>query len=365
METLAVGLADLMDPAALAEAIEQGYVKRQAHPQLPLSILNYTERCQWERAWTDVTRQCRGLIIRDADDSIVARPWAKFFNYGEHPEGSVSLAEPAEVTDKKDGSLAILYPAPSEISGWAIATRGSFTSDQAVHATALLQDRYGDFTPPEGMTCLFEIVYPSNRIVLDYGKLDDLILLGAVDIATGAAVGPDWISGWDGPVTETFSARTLAGALALPARKNAEGVVVRMDSGLMIKIKQDDYVALHRLITGMNARVVWERIGQGQTVDGICEGLPEEFWPWVREVSGELIREKDRILTEAAFAHAALLRSLPGGWTRKDYAIRASESPLRPWLFLLLDERDPSAKIWRTLRPSGERSLVAYSEDTA
>jgi putative RNA ligase len=40
------------------------------------------------------------------------------------------------------------------------------------------------------MTVLVEIVYPANRIVLDYGGLDDLILLGAVDIATGRTFGP-------------------------------------------------------------------------------------------------------------------------------------------------------------------------------
>lgn len=353
---------DLMDAGELMAAIEAGYVKAQQHPTAPLWIYNYTERCMWERAWTDVTRQCRGLIVATTRQ-VIARPWAKFFNYGEHPEGSVDLSAPAEVTDKMDGSLGIMYP--DGLGGWSIATRGSFGSDQAQHATEVLRSRYGHFTPPDGMTCLFEIVYPANRIVVDYGGLDDLILLGAVDIATGEAVGPDWVSGWDGPLAETFSARTLAEALALPPRRNAEGVVVRLDGGLMIKLKQDDYVALHRLITGMNARVVWEKIGEGLTVTDICEGLPEEFWPWVQETGGELIRERNAIIDSATAEHQRILASLPEGWTRKDYALEASKSQLRPWLFLLLDARDPSAKIWRTLRPSGERTLVAYSEDTA
>lgn len=361
LSTALVSIGDLLDPDGLAVAIEAGFVKVQHHPDLPYEIRNYTERCQWERAWTDVTRQCRGLIT-DAAGTVLARPWSKFFNYGEHPEGSIDLAAPADVTDKMDGSLGIMYPVPD---GWAIATRGSFASDQALHATQLLRERYPDFTPPDGMTCLFEIIYPGNRIVVDYGGTDDLVLLGAVDIATGEAVGPDWVSGWDGPAAETFTARSLAEALALPPRRNAEGLVVRLHDGMMIKIKQDDYVALHRLITGMNARVVWEKIGEGLTLTGICEGLPEEFWPWVREVGGELIREKNRIMDEATAEHERLIASLPDGWTRKDYALEAGKSPLRAWLFLLLDGRDPSAKIWRTLRPSGERSLVAYSEDTA
>lgn len=355
-------LADLLDPAELAGMIEQGYVREQFHPALPLRILNYTEHAQYDRVWNDVTRQCRGLIVSTMTGAVAARPFPKFFNYGEHPEGSLDLAAPCDVTDKLDGSLGILYPG---LSGWAIATRGSFTSEQAAHATALLCDRYPDFEPPGGMTVLWEIIYPGNRIVVDYRGLDDLILLGAVDIATGAVVGPDWIPGWYGPLAETMSARTLAGALALPPRAGREGVVVRMADHTMVKLKQDDYVALHRLITGMNARVVWERIGAGETAADICAGIPEEFWPWVREVGGELIREKNRITDEATAEHGRILASLPDGWTRKDYALAAVQSPLKAWLFNLLDGKDPSAGIWRTLRPSGERTLVAYSEDTA
>lgn len=361
----AVRLRDLMDLGDLAAATGAGYVKAQAHPALPLRILNYTEKCQWERAWTPVTRQCRGLIIHDADDRVVARPFAKFFNYGEHPEGSLDLAAPAEVTDKLDGSLGILYPAACTLAGWAIATRGSFASDQAAHATRLLEDRYPGFEPPEGMTCLFEIVFPANRIVVDYGSQDDLILLGAVDIATGAVVGPDWVSGWPGPAAETMAARTLAEALALPPRPGREGVVVRMADHTMVKLKQADYVELHRLVTGMNARVVWERIGAGETAAQICDGIPEEFWPWVKEVGGELIGEKNRIIDEATAEHERILAGLPDDWTRKDYATAAVRSPLKAWLFNLLDGKDPSAGIWRTLRPSGERTLVACSEDTA
>lgn len=357
-----VKLGDLLDEQELAKAIEDGFVRRQVHPVLPLVIFNYTERCQYERAWTDITRTCRGLIVRDGTNEVVARPWAKFFNYGEHPEGSLDLSAPAEVTDKMDGSLGIMYWAGG---GWAIATRGSFASDQAVHATALLRDRYPDFVPPDGMTVLFEIVFPANRIVVDYGGMDDLVLLGAVDIATGEAVGPDWVSLWPGPLTETMSAATLAEALALMPRPGREGVVVRMPGSVMIKLKQDEYVALHRLITGMNARVVWERIGEGETADQICAAIPEEFWPWVREVGSELIREKNRVIDEAAAGHDRILAALPEGWGRKEYAAAAVQSPLRAWLFNLLDGRDPSAGIWRTLKPSGERTLVAYSEDTA
>lgn len=356
-------ITDLMNRNALADAIRDGLVRVQEHPSEPLRIFNYTEKAVFARQWDAVTTQCRGLIA-DAEGRIVARPFPKFFNYGEHPDGALDLAAPAEVTDKLDGSLGILYPSAD---GWSIATRGSFVSEQAQHATKLFRDIYDPaWTPPRGLTCLFEIIYRGNRIVCDYGDADDLFLLGAVDIQTGKTYGPEAFPHYPGPVAHTFSASTLADALALAPRPGAEGVVVRLvDSDLRVKIKQDDYVALHKLVTGMNARAVWERIADGQGVDEICMGLPEEFWPWVREVGGELLAERARILADSRTAHERILAALPPGWGRKDYALAAQKSPLRAWLFMLLDDRDPSAKIWRTLRPSGERALVSHSEDVA
>lgn len=353
---------DLFDPAALAAAIEQGHVREQTHPDLSLRILNYTERCAYEGAWNDVTLACRGLIV-DGFGEVVARPWRKFHNYGDQHCGTLDLAAPAEVTDKFDGSMGISYPTPG---GWAIATRGSFTSEQAIHATALLRDQYADFEPPDGMTVLFEIVYPGNRIVLDYGDIDDLVLLGGVDLKTGEPVGPDWVSGWWGPQTTTFAAETLADALALPPRPNAEGVVVRLvDSGQMVKIKQADYVALHRIVTGLNARIVWQMLGDGKTLADICEPLPDEFHPWVEEIAADLSHRMTQVVIGARREHAQIVAALPDGWTRRDYAAVASQSPNRAWLFLLLDNRDPAPKIWRSLQPAGDLRPTNYAEDEA
>lgn len=260
-------------------------------------------------------------------------------------------------------SLGILYPTPD---GYEIATRGSFTSDQALHATRLFRERYGAFTPPDGMTCLFEVIYPENRIVCDYCGADDLFLLGAVNIATGEVVDPHWVSGWYGPQATTFAVRTLADALAMPPRPQAEGLVVRLlETGQMVKIKQDDYVALHKVITGLNARGVWELLGAGKTVADICEPLPDEFHQWVKDLTADLTGRAAAILTEAETTHGEILASLPAGWTRKDYALAAAQHACRPWLFNLLDGRDPRPGIWKTIRPHGDSRPFAYSEDTA
>lgn len=121
----------------------------------------------------------------------------------------------------------------------------------------------------------------------------------------------------------------------------------------MIKLKQEDYVLLHRIITGLNARSVWDMLGEGQTLADICEPLPDEFHAWVETIAGDLEDQFSNILAGATCEHADILSRLPEGWGRGDYAAIAKASSNRAWLFMLLDGKDPAPKIWRTLRPEG------------
>jgi RNA ligase len=395
----ALHVSDLLDPAGMDAAIAEGFVRAQYDgPARELAILNYTEQAVYTRTWTPVTRQCRGLIVHQPTGMVVARPWPKFFNYGERASDTLDLTAPVEVTDKADGSLGILYVA---VDGHpAIATRGSFTSEQAQHATALYRDRYeGKWGPHGGVTYLFEIVYPANRIVLDYGDMDDLILLGAVDIATGETFGPDLgrDSGWPGPVARTFDYATLADAIAAEPRPNAEGLVVRYlageHAGTMLKLKQDDYVALHRIITGLTARRIWERLavwdvlhyhpettprelGQRLRMDpadvrGIVEAgpdwrdqitktAPEEFTDWINATISGL-----EVQVAAILADVEDIIDKVSGQDRKMIAQQIAAHPYRGLIFGALDKKPISAQAWALIRPEAERPFRAVSEDVA
>lgn len=348
-------LADLFDLAALDEALSEGLVRAQDHPTLPLKIYNYTEKAQFAQAWTPVTLACRGLIA-DASGVVVARPLPKFFNHNQPGAPALNLSETAHVTDKADGSLGIIYPTGD---GWAVATRGSFASDQALHATALLRSRYASFAPPDGMTVLVEIIYPANRIVVDYGNLDDLVLLAAVDIETGRSHGPEAAPSWPGPVVPRFEHTTLAEALAAPPRPNREGLVAWFpDPDIRIKIKYEEYVRLHRIVTGLNARAVWERLMAGDCTADIARDLPDEFHGWVRDVAESLTAEVASRAAAIESSFSSLVASLPPGWTRRDFALAAASDPQRGALFLRLDGKDGRKLLWQQVRPALGRDPV-------
>jgi RNA ligase len=345
-------LADVLDPAALAAAIEAGLVRVQRHPGRPYLIHNYTQACQYAGAWTAVTLACRGLIVDESTGEVIARPLTKFFNHDQAQAPALRPDAPVAVTDKADGSLGIVHP---DGDGWAVATRGSFTSDQARHATGLLRSRYAGFTPPDGLTVLVEIVYPANRIVLDYAGLDDLILLGAVEIATGRTFGPAAVPHWPGPVVDSFGYATLAEALAAPPRDGREGLVVHfLDTDERVKIKYAEYVRLHRLVTGLSARTVWEVLVAGGDLDALTEPLPDEFHGWVRAVATELAAEVDARAAVVEAQFAAILANLPEGWGRGEFAAQAVHSDNRGALFLRLDGKDYRPGLWQQVRPAGD-----------
>lgn len=357
-------LSDLFELGELEAAIREGLVVARRHPSAPLTILNYTARCQYEKGlWNPVTLACRGLI-HDANGEIVARPFKKFFNYGSSDAPALDLSEPCVVTDKLDGSLGILY------CGNSIATRGSFDSEQARHATKVWRERYADTEVPKGWTLLFEIVYPENRIVLDYGDRDDLILLGAVEISTGRSIAPidSLLKSWKGERAEVFPYTTVADALAAPVRQNAEGLVLHLvRSDERVKLKQEDYVALHKIVTGLNERTVWEHVSSGKSVAELCAAIPDEFHGWVDEVAARLKARVEASSGEVEQAYSTILATLPPEHTRKDFAMLAAKHPRKSQLFSRLDGKDYTPQLWQECYPSpriGPRGNVP-TEDAA
>lgn len=399
-------LSDIMDTELLNEMMKSGYVKAQPHPKLPLCIYNYTASAQYDNVWNDVTEQCRGLIVNYRDNSIVARPFRKFFNYGQ--QKAPFLKGPFHVTDKADGSLGILYPTPGLTkSGYSVATRGSFTSEQAIHATKVFNERYATrWAPMPDFTFLFEIVYPGNRIVLNYGGMDDLILITAVDNIGGRSIpqAATW-SRWPGPVVQTFEYQTFKEALEAPPRPNAEGLVLHdLKTGDRIKIKQADYVAMHKILTGITARVVWRylavnackhlvgtRIKQpkhwgsvlaidpkeaehilavgDEWIDKFTANMPDELYAWLENTIHDLQERVVRLRrsVELDMHTCAAQASQDGPFNRGEFFRLAREMSPDNWgvIGAMYDGYDITTQLWKTVYPGVETPFKFISEDVA
>ena len=327
-----------MDKNLLQSMLEQKLLLVQKHPDADLFIYNYSPLVQYQKLWNEITLMTRGLIL-DKEMNIVARPFKKFFNLEEHSPQEIPT-EAFDVFQKEDGSLGILYWINDQP---AIATRGSFTSDQALHATQILHRDYSHTfqSLSREHTYLFEIIYPENRIVVNYGDLDDLILLAVIDSKTGKDL-PIFDIGF--PLVKKFDGINDLTQLREIEPQNQEGFVILFKSGFRVKVKFLEYVRLHRIITQTSSTVVWENLATGKSFEELLEKVPDEFYEWVKQTKTELTNQFDEILSEAKSAYKTFD-------TRKETAAYFLTQKYPHVMFRLLDEKDPSDLIWKMIKP--------------
>ena len=160
---------------------EKGFLQMKKHQEYPLFLLNYTSKAQYKKHWCEELIHARGLIVGE-DGEIIAKPLPKFFNKKEITGWGELQDQDYELYKKMDGSLTIMF----HYKGNRIfCTRGSFCSDQALKAEQIFKKKYLNKDVKKECTYCFEIIYPGNKIVVDYGALQDLFLISITHTKTG------------------------------------------------------------------------------------------------------------------------------------------------------------------------------------
>jgi len=307
----------------------------------------YTKAAQYNARWNWFERVSRGLIMNAKTGEVVARPFDKFFNWSEG--GRKSRAHIVDITEKLDGSLGILY---RENGAYRIATRGNFESEQALWATEFLNQNYDLSDLDPDLTLLFEIIYPENRIVVDYGDREDLVLVGVRNRHTGDEwpFYPDMYElaerfGFTLPQVYHFNSITDILAATDDLDANSEGWVIRFADGQRFKIKGDRYIELHRLVTQATFNQVLKATASGQ-LEMMIADVPDEFLSeikiWQAEIAAKVKEVKARV--ELAFSQA------PKGDDRKTFAlwVREHHPGDAHYLFATLDGRDITDLIYKS-----------------
>jgi hypothetical protein len=389
------------DLEVLSDYINRGLVIKQNHPTLPLFIYNYSRECQYNGMWDDITLNCRGLVL-DTKGNVVAKPFPKFFNYEEHKPEDIPN-ENFEVYEKMDGSLGIFFyyeeelsderryniwfnnnyetgmerffdpnnlpnfddpyyePTPKIKGEWHMATRGSFTSEQAIKGMEIVKRYNYDKICVPGYTYLFEIIYPENRIVVDYGKEERLVLLGVMNRRGEEFPYEEMVDeGWDivmkyktwGEDWET---------LKKEISKNNEGYVIRFSGGMRMKIKGDEYVRLHRILTNFSTKDIWELLRNNEQLEPFLERVPDEFDAWVKGVVRDLKYSFFQIDERAGKMHDYFRYGKYNDSevepTKKEFAeyIKQFPTELASVMFKMWDKRPYDYIIWNMIKPKYEK----------
>lgn len=357
----------------LQEAVESNQVFRQRHNTLPYSIYKYSQTTVYGKEWNPVTLASRGLILHDETFEIVARPFKKFFNHNEHPLPANVFKSKIEVTEKLDGSLGISYcDMEGEIH---IATSGSFHSEQAVKANQIYNEKYRNrWNPNSSLTYLWEIIYPENRIVVDYGDEEELYLLGAVNIHTGEEISAKRVPEWLWKKVEIYNFKNLSQVLNAKGRENKEGFIVYFkDADLRVKIKHEEYITLHRYATGVNSVRVWEMLQSGSDFVKEMSHMPEEFIEYVETTKQKLENDFTGLKIKVINSYNTFVSSLPENISQAEFAQQVDvnvPTDYQSFFFTLkrngnIDDEKSVKKLWRMIKPEFEKSFWASNSRTA
>lgn len=349
--------SDLID--GLTGCVEAGTVKVSVDEDAGLSLFCYSKSCVYEKAWNSFSEMARGLILDWRNQTVVATPFPKFFNVSERADTIPAL--PFEIFEKLDGSLIILF---FHCGSWRAATKGSFRSEQAVWAQEWIK-RYDLSCLMPGTTYLCEAIYPQNRIVIQYGHTA-LVLLAAYaesgeerpyEVLTDLGRSLYW------PVAKRYPVAGISDLLvqakSLPA--NEEGWVLRFENGHRLKVKGDEYLRIHRMISRLTPLSVWESMMAGDDLISFRRELPEEFWPDFDSMWSLIDRAAHKIVADT---RDALDRARNGqDLTDKEVGLMLDKFPphVRSFVFPyrkqngdLMQGRSRLA-LFRVIRPTGNR----------
>jgi len=189
--------------------------------------------------------------------------------------------------------------------------------------------------------------------------MEDLVLLAIVDTKSGMELSYEEVKAFgeagNMPVVKRYEG--IKDYSLLEQEPNREGYVITFVSGPRYKIKFDEYVRLHRLVTGVNARTIWDLLRHNQKFDELLDRVPDEFYQWVKDTREMLLKQ----FADYENSAKIIYNKVKDMESRKEQAIYLMKNfPEESGIvFGMLDGRDYKETIWKKLKPSADKPFKA------
>lgn len=214
-------------------------------------------------------RLARGIIIHQPTGKIVSFPFVRFYNFGEKEADVVDFAN-SEVMEKLDGTFVGVF-FPNETPHWQTRKMVSthdcdFEMKSFYGENFKLMSLIGEFVnklnwdlvaDKNEHTYMFEFIHKHTKVITNY-EFDQygLYLIGCRNILTHAEKSEHELDefakliGAKRPRRWEFTSHEEIVSLFDSFPKDFEGFVVReRKSTKRVKVKSDDYVKVHHLLT--------------------------------------------------------------------------------------------------------------------
>ena len=111
-----------------------------------------------------------------------------------------------------------------------------------------------------------------------------------------------------------------------------EGYVMVFENGERLKIKFENYIKLHRLVSNLSVQNAFDWIKSGKPISEIVELIPDEYHSWYNSIVNKVNDEYNRITNSCHFDYC-------DEWIncKRDFALKIKEHPYKTLLFKMYD----------------------------
>lgn len=286
------------------------------HPTLPLVILNYD---MIDSPKTNpIVRECRGLVLETITYNLIAKPFNRFFNYGEvEKECKLFNFNDFMTHEKVDGSLILLY---HYNNNWMLNTRGSFAQDiieknnprtwtegiyEAMSTNSgleITQDKLNNSFLDPKLTYVCEFCSPYNHVVRKYKKPilylltvfegeNELSYKETKNIAKNISIFKE---------LQSFKFNSIDQITSFLTEQSSndptfEGVVIRDNKNQRWKIKNKTFLSLHEMKCNKD-----DLFNSKYLLPWVLAGDGDELLTYYPEVKNAFFNLKDRVDSDYA-----------------------------------------------------------------
>lgn len=313
-------------------------IKHKIDPEFP-NLVNLCYDQIASKKLDEYALECRGVVVDTKTNTIAARPFDRFFNYGEAASINDRInLDNCSVDDKLDGSLINFYYSKSH-NRWMVSTKGTPTARNALTKDVdgnvvpflhLIAEYFGYkvehyvddyYVPPrqeymsyhdynsimrkigeileeeldKDYTYITELVSPINRIVTEY-VTTDMFLLGIRHNESGEYVRGN-VSLFSTPKSYNCSGINEIKEALNNINKNSdtihEGFVVTCnDTGIKAKFKNTAYLTIHRNLgkDTLNDKAIIEVVANGEESEIVS------YFPNLSDRLDELTEKRERVI---------------------------------------------------------------------
>jgi RNA ligase len=147
-------------------------------------------------------------------------------------------------------------------------------------------------------------------------------------------------------------------ALKEMVENNAEGFVVLFSNGDRMKVKGEEYIRLHKIMTNISTTGVWEMLSSGGDINEHLKDVPDEFYQKVKQYADNLKYAYFQVSEHCGKSHDYFRYGKYGDReiepTKKEFAehvMKYCHPPYRAVMFAMWDGKPYEKIIWQIIKP--------------